>query len=107
MLLDALMTLVANGGSRGKVHDGTPGRDCTYQQDTDEDAEGEEMEAEDEGRHDARERQNPNEDREREWRGGGRVEQHGTKAAQSFRKRDMPKIMTERPWQYPSEKESD
>ena len=43
MLLDAMMTpMVANGGSHGKVHDGTPGRDCTYQQDTDEDAEGEE-----------------------------------------------------------------
>ncbi len=41
--------MVANGVSRGKVHDGMPVRDCTYQQDTDEDAEGDKMEEVDEG----------------------------------------------------------
>ena len=41
MMLVVLLTLMA-----GKMHDTTPGRDGTYQKETDEKGEGEEMEEE-------------------------------------------------------------
>ena len=44
MMLTVLLTLMA-----GKMHDGTPGRDGTYQQEVDEDGEEEEMEEEETG----------------------------------------------------------
>ena len=121
MMLAVLLTLMA-----GKLHDGTPGLDGTYQQEVDGDGEEEEMEVEETGngkgadggmstrakaargnrrgmeredvggRRDASARQNSNADRERKWRGGGHFEQFETKTAKSFRKKDMPRLMTEK-----------
>ena len=56
------------------------------------------------GRRDASTRQHPNTDREKEWRGGGHFEQFETKTAKSFRKRDMPRLMTEKSGQPPSKR---
>ena len=129
MMLAVLLTLMA-----GKLHDGTPGRDGTYQQEVDGDGEEEEMEVEEtgngegadggmstrakaargnrrgmeredvRGRRDASARQNSNADRERKWRGGGHLEQFETKTAKSFRKKDMPRLMTEKSGQPPSKR---
>ena len=118
MMLAVLLTLMA-----GKMHDGTPNRDGIYGQEAEQEGEEEEMEDQEtgngesthggmstrakiarDGRRDASTRQNPNTDREREWRGGGHFEQFETKTAKSFRKRDMPRLMTEKSGQPPSKR---
>ena len=129
MMLSVLFTL-----KTGKLHDGTPNRDGNYGQEAEEEGEEEEMEdqetgngesadggmstraqmarggrrdmeREDQGgRRDVSTRQSPNTDREREWREGGHFEQFETKTTKSFRKKDMPRIMTEESGQPPSKR---
>ncbi len=89
----------------GKIHDGTPGRDGSgnHQLEAEEEKEGEGMGDEVTGndRRDASVRRNPNTDREREWRRG--FEQFEPNTAKSTRKKDMPRILTEKSGQAPQQ----
>jgi hypothetical protein len=129
MILTVLFTFVTVAD---KIHDGTPGRDGSgnHQLEVEEEKEGEEMgdevigkgekadggiftrtqtahgrghglgQEDQDGRRDVRVRRNPNTDREREWRRG--FEKFEPKTAKSSRKKDMPRILTEKSGQPPS-----
>ena len=125
MMLAVLLTLMA-----GRVHDATPSRDTMHQQEDNGDREEEEMEEEETGdcedadggrstraqtarggrrgverkdvggKRGTTSRQNANADRDRKWY----PEQFETRAAKSFRKKDMPRIMTEKSGEPPIKK---
>ena len=125
MMMAVLLTLMTD-----RVHDATPNRDAMHQQEDNEDGEEENMDAEEAGddegedvsrstraqtargarrgmeredvggKRSTNSRQNANAERDREWYS----EQFENRAVKSFRKKELPRIMTERSGEPPSKK---